>query len=515
MPRSAFDAGHSWFKQLFELSPDPAWIIDGNKFVECNEAAIKTLGYASRDTLLNVHPSKLSPPRQPDGEDSYIKAEHMMALAKDKGLHRFEWVHTKADGVNFAAEVTLSVIKFPDRKVIYCVWRDISERKRVEAQLRESQKMEALGTLAGGVAHDFNNVLATILGNVELARQDMGPGHKAAESLEEIDKAGRRARKLVQQILTFGRRQATERKVISLIPVVEEAAKLLRATLPAEIYMNVVCAADAPMVLADATQIEQVLLNLCNNSWHATKEREGDAAIGIRLYAGMRGGLRCTVLKVRDNGHGMDEATLSRIFEPFFTTKPVDKGTGLGLSVVHGIVKEHGADIEVTSTVGEGTTFLIRFPEAQAPEQHVPERTPQAVSVHGQGKHILYVDDDESIVLLMTRLLERKGFRVSGYTNPFDALAAARADSGQFDLAVTDYSMPGASGLEVVRTLKAIRADLPVVMASGYITDELRQNAPAAGVSELIYKPNTVDDLCDAVARYASAQAADGKSKPS
>jgi CheY-like chemotaxis protein len=205
----------------------------------------------------------------------------------------------------------------------------------------------------------------------------------------------------------------------------------------------------------------------------------------------------------------MDKATLSRIFEPFFTTKPVDKGTGLGLAVVHGIVEEHGASIQVRSIPGEGSTFLVYFPAANNFAQVLQTCTPPAEPAHGQGRHVLYVDDDESVVFLMTRLLERRGYRVSGYTDAQAALAAARADPDQFDLAVTDYNMPGISGLEVARELKRIRPDLPIALASGYITDELRQTAPAVGVSELIYKPNTAEELCEAVARLVGAHTRD------
>jgi CheY-like chemotaxis protein len=203
----------------------------------------------------------------------------------------------------------------------------------------------------------------------------------------------------------------------------------------------------------------------------------------------------------------MDEATRAHIFEPFFTTKPRGEGTGLGLSVVYGIVQAHEARIEVESAPGEGSTFRIYFPAVDAPVAPAQASAPDAAPVHGAGKHVLYIDDEEAIVFLMTRLLERRGYRVSGYTDPREALAAARADPAQFDLAVTDYNMPGLSGLEVASALREIRADLPVVLASGYITEELRQKAPAAGVRELIYKPNTVDDLCEAVERFASAQA--------
>jgi CheY-like chemotaxis protein len=202
----------------------------------------------------------------------------------------------------------------------------------------------------------------------------------------------------------------------------------------------------------------------------------------------------------------MDPATRSRIFEPFFTTKPVDQGTGLGLAVVHGIVQEHKASIEVQSVPGEGTTFRIYFPAVEAPAPDVVAQAPDSAPAHGHGRHILYVDDDEAIVYLMTRLLERQGYRVSGYIDAHEALAAVRAKPEEFDLAVTDYNMPGLSGLEVARALREIRADLPVALASGYITEELRAEAPAAGVIELVYKPNTVDELCEVVARLANAQ---------
>jgi PAS domain S-box-containing protein len=400
--------------------------------------------------------------------------------------------------------------------------QDITERKQIEArrhqvdtQLRESQKMEALGTLAGGVAHDFNNALATIMGNVELARQDVGSGHAALVSLEEIAKAGRRAKDLVQQILAFGRRQKLERKPTSLALVVLESARLVRATLPAMVHLSVECEHDTPAVLADAMQINQILLNLCGNALQAVQDQERPGVIEVRLRAYEHTqGEACSVLRpgrhaclsVRDNGPGMDATTSAHIFEPFFTTKPNGKGTGLGLSVVHSIVQSHEARIEVESLPGSGSTFRIYFPAAEAPLAELVAPVAVSTPVHTKGMHVLYVDDEEAIIFLMTRLLERKGYRVSGYTDPREALAAVRADPGQFDLAVTDYNMPGMSGLAVASALSEIRSDLPVVLASGYITEDLRAKAPAAGVRELIYKPNTVDDLCEAVARYANAQ---------
>ncbi len=518
------------YRTIIQASLDGFWITDfTGRILDTNDAACRALGY-TRDELLRLSI------RDIDADETTPEiAAHTQELVAAGG-GRFQARHRRKDGA--VIDVEVSVLQVPALgERLFAFVRDITKSKRAEAarieiesQLRESQKMEALGTLAGGVAHDFNNIVAAIIGNVELARQDVGPAHPALESLEEIRKASRRARELVQQILAFGRRQVLERKVISLAPAIDESARLLRSTLPAGIELTVECAPDAPPVLADATQIEQVLLNLCSNAWQAMQGRQPHGAIGIRLAAhsvsgapylgperrarGARTALspgRYACLSVSDNGPGMDQATRSRIFEPFFTTKPVGEGTGLGLAVVHGIVHDHEASISVQSVPGEGATFRIYFPAAPSGDaeskQRAAERNAalesggQPVVLQGEGKHVLYLDDDEAIVFLMTRLLQRQGYRVSGYTDAGEALAAVRARPKEYDLVVTDYNMPDTSGLEVARALREIRADLPVALASGYITEELRQQAPAAGVRELIYKPETVEGFCQTVAR--------------
>ena len=523
------------FRAAMDATEDAIFLVDRESmcFIDVNSAACNMLR-VTREELFAMGPEGLLSCSRSEMEQTYDAV-----IARGASTEPVELQWTAKDGTKTWIELRRRAQPSAEGWTIVSVGRDITAHKRaelaraqLESQLRESQKMEALGTLAGGVAHDFNNIIASIMGNVELARQDVDPGHAASESLEEIRKASHRARDLVQQILAFGRRQLLERKVISLAPVVEDAVKLLRATLPAGVGLNVDCSPDAPAVLADATQIEQVLLNLCNNAWHAIRGQAlpGTIEIGLAAHSvdgapyrgrerrirGERVSLRpgrYACLTVRDNGPGMDKATRSRIFEPFFTTKPVGEGTGLGLAVVHGIVHNHDASIVVQSAPGEGATFRIYFPAANAlaAPTHAPgegaanPRDRQAGALPGEGRHILYLDDDESIVFLMTRLLQRQGYRVSGYTDPREALAAARSAPEAFDLAVTDFNMPGMSGLEVARALKEIRADLPVALASGYITEELRQEAPAAGVSELIYKPNTAADLCEAVARLAKA----------
>ncbi|MEQ1515578.1 MAG: ATP-binding protein [Usitatibacteraceae bacterium] len=391
----------------------------------------------------------------------------------------------------------------------------------LESQLRESQKMEAIGTLAGGIAHDFNNILATILGNAELAREDVSANPQAMESLGEIKKAGTRARDLVQQILSFSRRQPTERAQVALAPVIEESIRLLRATLPARLTLEVHCDPTVPAVLADVTQIQQVVINLATNAMQAM--HGGPGRIDIRLDTVMLDAVlaqthsalramhaqspgRAVRLTVRDNGRGMDAATVGRIFEPFFTTKAVDEGTGLGLSVVHGIVRGHEGAIVVESELGRGSTFTIYLPSAPADSAAaVPESaaTTAAVPSRDAGRHILYLDDDESLVFLVKRLLERRGYRVSGFTEQREALDALRVDPASFDLVVTDYNMPGMSGLDVAREVRAVRSDVPVAIASGFIDESLRAQACGAGVRELIFKANAVEEFCETFVRLA------------
>ncbi len=415
----------------------------------------------------------------------------------------------------------------------YCIDFDLTERRESESirallqsQLRESQKMEALGTLAGGVAHDFNNIVAAIIGNVELALDDVPAGSPARTSLMEIRKASRRARDLVQQILAFSRRQLLERKVIELAPVVEETARLLRATLPAGVELSLHIDAKVPGVLADATQIEQVLLNLCTNAWQAVQgAAHGRVAIRLEAHHGPPvssnalpesalaangdAPVAWARLTVRDNGQGMSDETRARMFEPFFTTKPPGKGTGLGLAVVHGILRDHDAVMDVQSAPGQGSTFSVYFPgvvgggaspaiAAARPVRSRPASSPK-------GAHILYVDDDETIAFLMERLLQREGYRVTVFTHAAQALAAVRDRAESFDLVISDYNMPGMTGLDFARAVRALRPDTPVAITSGYISEELHSQAPAAGVSELIYKPNTVEELFAAVDRLAQA----------
>jgi len=399
-------------------------------------------------------------------------------------------------------------------------------RASLEAQLRESQKMQAIGTLAGGIAHDFNNILAAILGNTQLAREDSIGNAAALQSLEEIRKAGTRARDLVKQILSFSRRQPTDRRRIALAHVVEESVQLLRATLPPRIALQVRYGTAVPEVLADATQMQQLIINLATNATQAMSEGAGSISIDLdtivldaaqvlaqpqldALHEADPG--RTVRLSVSDSGPGMDAAMLERIFEPFFTTKAPGEGTGLGLSVVHGIVHGHKGDIVVDSAPGEGTTFCIYLPAAEEAAE-VVDATVSGKAAEGapalhrdSGQHIFYLDDEEALVFLVKRLLERRGYRVSGYVQQGEALAALRANPLAFDLVLTDYNMPGMSGLDVAREARSIRADLPVVIASGFLDETLRAEAAKVGVRDIIFKAIEIDEFCTAVQAVAAS----------
>jgi PAS domain S-box-containing protein len=394
------------------------------------------------------------------------------------------------------------------------------QQRALEVQLRESQKMEAIGTLAGGVAHDFNNLLAAILGNLVLAREDVGPEHVAQESLNEINRAAIRARQLVQQILAFSRRQAQVLERQALLPLVQEALALMRSLLPAGVKMSTQLDGRELLVMADATQVQQVLMNLCTNAWQALQGRSGEIAVtlrSVRLDAARAlevGGISAgsyACLSVADNGPGMEADTQRRIFEPFFTTKAPGAGTGLGLAVVHGIVKAHQGAIAVNSRLGEGTRFDVYLPLASAsgPVVARPPTAPVAPSAGATaGRHVVYIDDYEAMVFLVGRLLRKQGYRVSTFTSGESALAWMRANLEPIDLLVTDQNMPGMSGLELSQAVMQERPGQRIAIVSGHVNDKLLADAAALGVQEVMAKQDSMDALGQAIRQLLEVQLA-------
>ncbi len=385
---------------------------------------------------------------------------------------------------------------------------DITERKRVEEKAARAQKLEALGTLAGGIAHDFNNILVAISGNAKLARAEVPADHPAQASLAEIAKASARAADLVRRIVAFSRTEERKREVQSLAPVIDEVLQLLRATLPARIDLRSEPLPGAPSARVDASEIHEILVNLINNSAHAIGTGAGTITVGLSLAEFGRdaalvnhelGPGRYCRLTVKDDGAGMDAATRARIFDPFFTTKG-SEGTGLGLSLVHGTMRAHGGGISVYSEPGRGTMFHLYFPAAEADAPAAASGARRAASP-AAGERVLYVDDDEALVFLAGRMLGGLGYRVTGFISPRAALAAFEAAPEAFDIVVTDLSMPQISGSDFARAVLAIRPEIPVLMTSGYVRPEDADAARALGIRELIAKPDTVEELGDAIDR--------------
>jgi PAS domain S-box-containing protein len=491
---------------------------DSPEFLYANEGAAKNLGYTRLELTSGLGIADIDPVWNLEQWDRHRRGRRPPPRVL------FETQHKSRSGRVFPVEVAGYNFEFEGRRYTLGICRDISERKHaqeeravLEAQLRESQKIEAIGTLAGGIAHDFNNILAAILGNVKLAEEDCIHNAPALESLEQIRRAAQRAKDLTQQILLFGRRQATERKVLSLVTVVEQCVQLLRATLPARISLNYRIAPPSPIVLADTTQLLQVLVNLGTNAAQAIGDQPGQIDIVVEPLTvdkvtsfgivDLMPGSYARIM-VRDSGKGMDAATMERIFEPFFTTKKIGEGTGLGLSVVHGIIRTHEGHITVRSEPGKGTTFDIFLPSTLVPKAVVVSEPAAKPATRGNGQHVLCVDDDVSLILLMERLLKRHGFRVTSCTDAGTALAVVRANPQQFDAAVTDFNMPGMTGLQLAQEIRKISQTLPIALASGYITDEMRRETHAAGVQELIYKPNAVDEYVAAIERLISVPVA-------
>ncbi len=385
---------------------------------------------------------------------------------------------------------------------LFGISRDITERRNLEQQLRESQKMEAIGRLAGGIAHDFNNILTGILGHVDLAEMDR-PSPELAESLRVIKKGGQRASELVRQILTFSRRQEAKRVPLRLELAVEEVIKLLRVAVPRGIKFEI-SMDRTPTVLADATQIHQVIMNLGNNAAYAMADRPGTLTISVTecevdaALARHRPDLhpgRYVRLSVADTGCGMDPTTLQRVFEPFYTTKPVGEGTGLGLAVVHGIMKSHDGGILLESQLGRGTTFHLYFPVFGG--EAMPPAAGMSDLPRGRGEHILIVDDEEILVKLGQRVLERLGYRVTIQTCPQAAVAAVQADPAAFDLVLTDLAMPEMSGDELAKAVLAIRPGLPIILMTGFNTLVHEEKSQWLGFSGYLSKPYATRTLAE------------------
>ena len=494
------------YSTLFEKSADAILLLEvgehERRFVDCNQATVEMLGYENKAQLLHTHPSKLSPPQQEDGRDSYEKAEEMMQLALDQGSHRFEWIHTRKNGENFPVEVLLTAIPMGEKQFLHVVWRDISERRQTEQALRQSQKMEAIGQLSGGIAHDFNNILGVIIGNLDLLEKKAQLDASVEKRLAAIRHAAQRAAGLTRQLLGFARRREQQRITVNINKHILHMKEMIARSLTPQIDIEYQLDENIGLCHIDAGDFEDALLNLIINARDAMHGR-GRLTIETRNltldegYCQLNPGTRpgdYVELIISDTGEGMSQATQERIFEPFFTTKEQGKGTGLGLAMVFGFVQRSQGAIKVYSEEGIGTSFRLFLPQAQAgPEADSTES--HGNFVHTGNETILVVDDETDLLELVEENLKALGYTVYTASNAEQALTVM-ANNGGIDLVFSDVVMPGGmNGFELAETLSERYPGVKILLTSGYTERAVARNGQSRFTATMLDKPYTQLEL--------------------
>jgi len=389
--------------------------------------------------------------------------------------------------------------------------KDITEQKRLEEELFQSHKMEAIGTLAGGIAHDFNNILTAILGYSQFVKKEIPAGSPADKDIDMVIQSGLRAAELVKQILSFSRKTDHHLQALTPHPIIKEALQMLRSTLPATIEIKQDIDKECGKIKADPTNIHQIMVNLCSNALHAMDQQKGTLTVrlsrenletrDVEAYENVAAG-SFVVLSVSDTGHGMDTKTMQRVFEPYFTTKKVGEGSGIGLAVIHGIVQDYKGFVKVASTPDQGSTFSVYLPlleeTAAVENDQLTSQKDEVSLLQGSGR-ILVVDDEEMLVRLNKRRLENFGYIVTATTDSEEALEKIGAHPEQFDLLITDQTMPKMSGMELTHEVHKIKPDMPVIMSTGHSDLITKEKALEMGVSKYVAKPIQGNELINAV----------------
>ncbi len=499
--KDALHESEEKYRKLFENESDAVMIFDAETllFEDANEATLNLYGYSKGQFLsLTV-------------EDISAEIEKTRAVVQQlkEGKPEIKKIplryFKKKDGSIFPGEISTGTFTSSGRKKIIGAVREVTERRQLESQLRQAQKMESIGTLAGGIAHDFNNILFAIVGNTELALEDIPEWNPVHANLEEIKASSLRAAGIVKQLLNFSRKADYELKPIDAVAVIKDALKFLRSTIPTTIEIRRHLPEKEAVILADPIQINQALMNLCVNSSQSMEETGGILEITVEKTTMEEGVVKnftdlapgeYVKIAVSDAGPGIDSEIIDRIFDPYFTTKEIGKGSGMGLAVVLGIVKTHGGAIAVDSQPGKGVTFTMFFPviaEKPVMEVKTPDEIPRG------NEMILFVDDEKSITIMTQKILERLGYRVETRLNPIEALELFRSKPDEFDLVITDMTMPQMTGVKLAKKLKDVRSDIPVIICTGHSSLIDEKKAEELGIAAYAMKPIEMSDIAGTI----------------
>ena len=506
LAEKALQKSETLFRTVTEQSGEGLCLIDteGN-FLIANPVLRQMTGY-NKTELPGIHIKDVVAPET-----------EMILFSKvingQSGSREIELI--KKDGTSFLADIRGYPIKLENQNCMLGIISDITdikikeqEKKNLEIRVQQSQKMEALGTLAGGIAHDFNNILSSIIGFTELAKLNLNEDEETKSNLDEVLSAGLRARDLVKHILTFSRKADAQKNNIQIVPLIKECLKFLKASVPPNIDIRHHFTRTDITVLSDPTQLHQIFMNLFTNAAYAMKEKGGILNVKLNSINIVQEEIypikeiipgKYVQLIISDTGCGIPENLIGKIFEPFFTTKDRMEGTGMGLSTVYGIIKEMKGEISVDSEEGLGSTFEILIPEQIGETQNSIDDDVKLTT--GKGR-ILLVDDEPTIVKWCSQVLVRLGYRVAGFMNGMEALEKFKQDSNSFDLILTDLAMPQITGLELVKQIKEIRSDIPIILCTGFSDGLTKEKVQACGISAMVMKPMIASELALVVANF-------------
>jgi len=491
------------YRHLIETASDAIYLISENgQFIDVNQAACKMLS-RNKEEFFKVNI---------DSIDLNFSVEAFTEFWRETPINTpriFETAHLRKDGTLISVEVSGQKFKIGEKIVFFGIARDITDRKKAQSErdelqkkLTQSQKLESIGNLAGGIAHDFNNILSVIIGYTEFALDETNKGTPLEDSLQEVYSAGKRAKDLVKQILAFARRTDEKRNPIQASLIVTEVLKFIRSTIPTTIEIREKIESES-LILGNVTQLHQVLMNLCTNAAYAMEDSGGILEVAVKdtflhqedTIPDMQQG-KYIEIKISDTGAGIAPEIIESVFEPYFTTKKPGEGTGLGLAVVHGIVKSYGGRVKVESKLGEGTIFTICLPitkNRSIKRAYVPEQLPTGT------ERILYVDDEAAIAKMAKQTLERLGYLITTRTNSIEALELFQMNPNDFDLVITDMTMPNMTGSKLAIELMKIRPDIPVILCTGYSKQISDETASEIGIKAFAYKPMVIADIAKTV----------------